>query len=206
MEAQDPLKGQRGSTKVSSSLCGELYPSTFLQGFCRAVFHLWAFPGLPFLWLFIFHFLPFVLSENHGHQWLPIVGLCLFEACLWLGPGSCSLLPVNSRALGFHKERFCLFTQKTSVCAQPLAAGGGADVPLEGPAVPGWVLGLSQLNFYPGSFTNVFLWRCFCVPLPSCCRSVPEANVRRGCSAKRFSFRNMFMTRNIHWKTGGTCS
>lgn len=106
-----PVKGQWGSTKVSSSF-GEMFThqhihaSLLTEQFsisepCRA---------LLFLWLFIFYFLPFVLSENHGHWWLPIFSLCLFETCLWLGLGLCFQLPVNSKASGFHKKRFCLFT------------------------------------------------------------------------------------------------
>lgn len=97
-------EGSGGSTKVSCSLWGAV-----TAAHCRAGSHLRALlcAAVP---QFIFHFLPFVLSENQGAQRLPIVSLCLFKTWLWLGLGSCCWLPVNSRAPGgFHKTRLCLF-------------------------------------------------------------------------------------------------
>lgn len=50
----------------------------------------------------------------------------------------------KQQSSGTSQGKVLPFCIKTWVCAQPLAAGGGAGGSLEGPAVPRWVTGVSQ--------------------------------------------------------------
>lgn len=59
----------------------------------------------------------------------------------------------------------------------------------------------------PGIVVSWILYWCFPLVLFLCSPHLLLLVCPRGkCSSERFSFRNLFMTRNIHWKTVDTCS